>query len=190
MLKSSRSSIVLAVSAFIGIVLLIWFVQVYNQAVWFETTIDRSNTGTKNSLSNYTLTLQDVLQVPDMLRDDLVALADAVYQGKYGEDGTKAVMLWTSDQSIPLDQQQYREIADLMKSGRKEFQLGQDRKTELCTSYDLYLNQFGSGMLAKLGGFPKRDINRLCRLVLDKSTNRAFETFEAESIKVRPKKDE
>jgi hypothetical protein len=161
------------------------YITAYNQAVVFESGISTTDKGTRTALSTYTLTLKDLAQVPEMMVDDLVRYADAVYSGRYGEEGSKALVQFITEQNQNLDTKTYDQIAAVMQSGRKEFQLGQDKKTEQCEQYDRARDFLWQGFWIKRAGFPKKNIEELCKLVLDKSTNEAFRTHEVESIKLK-----
>lgn len=161
------------------------YISNHNEAVSWEAKIARSDTGTKNRLSGYTMTMRDIAQIPDMLIEDFTRAANAIYEGRYGPDGSQAMMQWITEQNLPFDQSIYTRIADVITAGRKEFELGQAQKIELCEGYEAARRYVWSGFWMRLAGFPDRDIVTMCRVVLDTTTNRVFQTFEAENIKLR-----
>ena len=161
------------------------YISNHNAAVSWEAKISRSDSGTKNRLSSYTMTMRDIAQVPDMLIEDFTRAANAIYEGRYGPNGSQAMMQWITEQNIPFDQSIYTRIADVITAGRKEFELGQAQKIELCEGYEAARRFMWSGFWMRVAGFPDRDIVTMCRIVLDASTNRVFQTFEAEEVRLR-----
>jgi hypothetical protein len=161
------------------------YISNHNAAVNWEAKIARSDSGTKNKLSGYTMTMRDIAQVPDMLIEDFTKAANAIYEGRYGPDGSQAMMQWITEQNLPFDQSIYTRIADVITAGRKEFELGQAQKIELCEGYEAARRYVWTGFWMRVAGFPDRDIVTMCRIVLDSTTNRVFETFESEQIKLR-----
>lgn len=169
----------------VGAVLFGTYISAYNSGVRYEAQIEKFHKASQNTLSNYTLKVQEMAQVPDMYKNDLKEVIDATFQGRYGKDGSKAVMQWIQEQNLQFDSKLYLNLQAVMESGRDEFKLSQDRKLEICTQYEQELGYFWKGMWMGFAGYPKKDLSTICKVVLDKQTNTTFDTGEATVIKIR-----
>ncbi|MGL4520544.1 MAG: hypothetical protein ACRCUJ_12975, partial [Phocaeicola sp.] len=110
---------------------------------------------------------------------------EAEMSSRYGDGGSKAMMQWIQEKGQVVDQKVYLNIQAAMQGGRKEFQLSQDRKLEACATYKSNLEYVWSGFWLGLAGYPKVDLGKMCQVVSDAQTNRAFETGLAETISIK-----
>lgn len=161
------------------------FVSHYNTLVRFENNIEKFDNASKNVRSAYTLKIKEMAQIPDMYLADLTKVINETMEGRYGKDGSKAVFQFIQEQNLPLDPKLYQSIQAEMVQGRAEFKISQDKKMDICTGYQNQLNYAFSGFVASMLGFPKKDIDTLCKIVLDSETNKVFETHEDSAIKLR-----
>lgn len=157
----------------------------YNTLVRFENNIEKFDNASKNVRSAYTLKIKEMAQIPDMYLNDLTKVINETMEGRYGADGSKAVFQFIQEQNLPLDPKLYQSIQAEMVQGRAEFKISQDKKMDICTGYRNQLDYAYSGFVANLLGFPKKDIDKLCKIVLDSETNKVFETHEDSAIKLR-----
>lgn len=160
-------------------------ISTYNTNVRHEANIEKFDKDSKNTLSAYTLKIKDMAQIPDMYVNDLKSVVESTFQGRYGADGSKAVMQWIQEKNLPFDSSLYKNIQVAMEAGRNEFKLSQTKKLDICGMYDIQLNSAMSGMFSSVMGFPKKDVTKLCSIVLDTDTNRAFETGIAEKVSLK-----
>lgn len=172
--------VVVTVVGFVGM-----YVSTSNTNTQMESNIEKFHKASQNTLSNYTLKIRDMAQIPDMYTADLKKVIDATFQGRYGKDGSKAVTQFMTENNLQFDSSMYKSLQVAMEAGRNEFKLSQDKKLDVCTGYENQLNYVMSGFMSRVAGFPKKDIDSLCKIVLDKETNEAFETGEAKTIKLR-----
>lgn len=160
-------------------------VSVNNTNVEFESKIQAFNKASESTLSNYTLKIQDMAQVPNMYKDDLMGVIDKTFQGRYGSDGSRAVVQFMNERNIPLDSSLYKNLQIAMEAGRNEFNLSQTRKFDVCSGYQNQLGYAMSGMTSRILGFPRIDIKKECQVVSDSDTRKAFDTGIAEKTKLR-----
>ncbi|AAQ17956.1 hypothetical protein Aeh1ORF287c [Aeromonas phage Aeh1] len=172
--------IVVPVMGFVGM-----YVSTSNTNTQFESNIEKFHKASQNTLSNYTLKIRDMAQIPEMYTADLKKVIDATFQGRYGKDGSKAVTQFMTENNLQFDSSMYKSLQVAMEAGRNEFKLSQDKKLDVCAGYENQRNFVMSGFFSRMAGFPKKDVDSLCKIVLDKETNKAFETGEAETIKLR-----
>lgn len=172
--------IVVPAIGFIGM-----YVSTSNTNTNFEANIEKFHKASQNTLSAYTLKIQDMAQIPEMYKNDLKEVINATFQGRYGKDGSKAVTQFMTENNLPFDSSMYKSLQVAMEAGRNEFKLSQDKKLDVCTGYEKQRNYVMSGFFSTMAGFPKKDVDSLCKIVLDKQTNKAFDTGEAETLKLR-----
>lgn len=156
-----------------------------NRAVEYEQNINKFDRTSQNTLSNYTLKINEMVQVPEMYAADLKEFIKATFEGRYGAEGSQASMQWIQEKNIPIDASMYKELQIVMSSGRDEFKMSQDRKLEICTQYDIMTNKPVSKFILSIVGYPSLDVQTKCRIVLDNQTIKTFETGIAEPIKLR-----
>lgn len=146
-----------------------------NSFVTLETQVKKFNKDSENHLSNYTLKVQETAQVPEMYKDGLKEVIKDTFQGRYGQDGSKAVMQWIQEQNIPFDSSLYKEIQVVISSGRDEFRISQTKKLDACGLYETKLGQFPGSMIAGMFGYPRIDLEKTCQVVSDVTTQKAFD---------------
>jgi len=161
------------------------YITYHDSGVQYETRLDAEWNKSKNTLSTYTTKVQEVAQVPGMYRDDLVKVVEATFQGRYGKDGGKAVFQFIQEKNMNLDPGLYRQIQQVMESGRNNFESSQNAVIDIKRSYETQLNKVWSGFWMKLAGYPKIDLNKYKVVVLD-TVNEKFESGKDEVIKLRP----
>ena len=160
------------------------YVSYNDQAVDLETRIVAQHDNLKNIKSNYTLKIQEIVQVADKYKDDLRDIVDATFEGRYGEDGSQAMFQWIQEQNINLDPSVYKEIQVTIKAGRAEFQNAQTGFLDTKRIYERQLQSFISGFFMKsINDFPRIDLDEYKTIVAD-STRKEFETGTDSAIKI------
>lgn len=163
---NKMKTLFLAIAAtFMLLVATIFFTYVgkYDQAVSYEAQISRFDKDSQNVLSNYTIKIKEMAQVPDMYKDDLQDVIQATFQGRYGQDGSKAMFQWIKEQNIQFDSSLYTNIQMAVEAGRDEFRLSQTKKIDVCEDYRGYTKKFFNRIF--LGGeFPSYNINKMCQV--------------------------
>ena len=98
----------------------------YASAVAFgaqhENGIKATYENNKQILGNYTTRVAEMAQVPEMARDDLAAVMESAFNGRYGENGSQAaVQLIVEAYPGQIDPALYRNLQTTIESGRIEF---------------------------------------------------------------------
>lgn len=143
------------------------YVQYHNLGVQYETKLDATWKENKVVLNTYTTKVQEVAQVPGMYKKDLLQVVEATFQGRYGKDGSKAVFQFIQEKNMSLDPQMYRQIQQVIESGRNDFQTSQKTLIDVRRSYETQLGMFWSGLWLKVAGYPKIDLDKYKIVVLD-----------------------
>lgn len=154
----------------------------YNDFAQLEVQVKKFNKDSENHLSNYTLKVQETAQIPDMYKDGLKEVIRETFQGRYGKDGSKAVMQWIQEQNIQFDSSLYKEIQVVISSGRDEFRISQTKKLDACSIYETKLLKFPGSMVAGMFGYPRLDLEKTCQVVSDNQTQAAFDSGKQKPI--------
>lgn len=138
----------------------------------------------RNVRSSYTLKIMDMAQVPSMYKDDLMDVITATFEGRYGNDGSKAVFQFIQEQNMQLDSKLYSNIQAAMEAGRNEFQVSQNRLIDLKRQYETSMGYVVKGMFIRMAGFPKIDLGKY-DIIIEATTQELFDTKVDKAIKLR-----
>jgi len=156
--------------------LFLMYQSLHDTAIEWENEIEKKNQESEATLSNITLTIQDIAGVNGMYTDDLKEIVKGTFEGRYGEDGAKAAILMITEKNHDFDPSGYTKLRNVIEGGRKEFDISQKRKIEVCQEYKKTREYLVRGSLLRFAGFPKKNMDLLCVVVSDKSTRKAFDT--------------
>lgn len=138
----------------------------------------------QNVLGQYTLKIQEAAQVPEMYKNDLKEVVSAAVTGRYGKDGSKAVMQWIKEANIPFDSSLYGKMQQIIQAGRDHFETEQTRMIDVKRSYETNLGYVWMGFWLRTAGYPKIDLAKF-KPVVAGDTARAFETGVQAPVKLR-----
>jgi len=180
---------VLAVLGLITFLVIGMFVEANNYGVKAEQSIIAAYDDNRNILSTYGKKVAETAQVPAMYRDDLTKVVSASMEGRYGADGSKAAFQWLKEMNIPFDSSLYKQIQQIIESGRNDFQVGQTKLIDQKRAYQTELGKFPRSMFMSILGFPKIDLKKY-DIVSDNRTEAAFDTKREEAIQLLPQSKE
>lgn len=189
-MKTQFSSNLVAALVFIGIPIAIFafvvvmYIKYHNMGVNFEKRLDSTWQENKVVLNTYTAKVQEVAQVPAMMKDDLSQIIEQTFQGRYGENGSQAVFQFIQEQNLNLDPQLYRQIQQVMESGRNDFQTSQKVLIDVKMNYQAALDYFWSGLWLGIAGYPKLDLSKY-NIVTLSEVEAKFESGQDSVIKLR-----
>ena len=162
--QNQRGSALVAVLAVLGIVVVLGgivamlFIGAHNTANSFEQRIKAQHDNNKNILSQYSQKVMEAAQVPSMMRDDIVKVATAAMQGRYGAEGSKAVFQMIREQNPSLDPSVYVKLQTIIESGRTEFQTAQTVLLDTKRAYETALGSIPKGTFISIVGYPKLNL--------------------------------
>lgn len=166
-------------------VLLGSYISANNYAATAEENIKATYQNNQNILGQCTLKVQEVGQVPGMYADDLKGVITAAVTGRYGADGSKAVMQWIQEQNpTSLSTELYSKVQVVMESCRNQFTGEQTILVDRIRAYETAQRLFWKGMWIRTAGFPTID-KKDFKLVLASGTEEEFRTGKQEPIKLR-----
>jgi hypothetical protein len=166
--------ITLGVAATVAIICGTSYVVSYNSANRLEKSVEAAAENNKNILAQYGNKIAEAAQIPDMQRDDLIAVTTAAIEGRYGKDGSKALFQMITEQNPQLDPTLYVQLQQMIEAGRNDFTFAQTELVEKTRIYETQLGSFWTGTWMNVAGYPKIDLEDY-KIV---STVRADEAFE------------
>lgn len=189
-MKTQKGSGVIAILSILGLMfagmffVVAMYIKYHNLGVTFEKRLEGTWQENKVVLNTYTTKVQEVAQVPGMMRDDLGKVIEQTFQGRYGSDGSKAVFQFIQEQNMNLDPQLYRQIQQVMEAGRNDFQTSQKVLIDVKMNYQAALDYAWSGFWLGVAGYPKLDLTKYNIVTLGE-VEAKFESGRDEVIKLR-----
>jgi hypothetical protein len=161
------------------------YVSAYNMGNTMETNIKATYTNNQNVLASYSQKVVEAAQVTDMMRDDLVKVAQAAISGRYGEDGSKAVFQAIVEQNPLVSEKLYLKLQQIVEAGRDEFKVNQTRLIDQKRVYQESLGSFWRGMWMRITGYPKINFDDY-KIIITDSVEKTFQSGkEAAPIQLR-----
>lgn len=137
------------------VMFVVTYVSMYNGAVQSEKQIVASYDNMKNVLGQYSLKVSEAAQVPKRYRDDLTSVYSAALEGRYGDDGSKAVFQFIREHNPNFDSALYTKIQTIIEAGRDKFENQQAQFIDIKRGYETRLDYFVTGTVLRFAGFPR-----------------------------------
>jgi len=139
----------------------------------------------KQVLGQYTVKVQEAAQIPDMAKDDLTEVMTKALDARYGEGGSQAVFSMIKE-SYPgaIDPALYRNIQDIITSGRTDFTNNQTKLLDRKRDYEASLNYMWKGTWLHIAGYPKINLDDY-NVVTSARAETAFKNGVDEPIKLQ-----
>jgi hypothetical protein len=168
---------------FLGIAV-VSVISINNDLVSQEAGLDAQYKQNQNNYDNFTKKVIEVAQVPAMMRDDLEKITKAAISGRYGSKGSQAVFQFIKEQNPTVSPEIYSKIQQVIDAGRTSFESEQKMLLDKKRLYTVQLNSFPTGVVARVLGFPKIDLNKI-DIVTSDDTEKTFATKKGNPIKLR-----
>lgn len=180
-MKKQIGSALIAVMVFLAVLLSIAgvafmsYVNANNYGVTVEAQLKAKRDDNRNILAQYGQKISEMVQVPEMMKNDLKEVVVGAIEGRYGEDGSKATWQWIQEQNPQLDSSVYLQVQRAIEAGRDEFKNSQTGMLDIKRSYETQLGYFWTGMWLRIAGFPKLNLDEY-KIVSTARADKAFET--------------
>jgi hypothetical protein len=156
-----------------------------NQANGFETDIKAKYADNKNVYDNGWKKVKEVAQVPDLQVAALQKVYETAMTGRYGDDGSRAVVQFITEQNPNLDQQTFVKIQQDIEAFRNEFKANQTQLVSQKQAYERFLRATTSGRFYNmLGGYPRIDLDKF-DIVTSERTEEDFKSKKSEPISLK-----
>lgn len=172
----------------VGAVAIMSAIGIYNNCINQEAGLEAQYKQNQNNYDNFYKKVVETVGVTDKYATDFKKIYDGVMEGRYGEDGSKAMFQMITEQNPQMDQSLYKQVQQIIESGRESFSADQKSLLDKKRVYESYIQQIPGGLIAKAMGFPKKDISKFDIVTSDR-TEKAFETKKDEPINVNPKEE-
>lgn len=139
----------------------------------------------RQMLGKHSTQISEMAQVNTMYRDDLSKVYSDAMEGRYGENGSGAVMQWIQEQNPTMDAALYTRLSQKIEANRDEFTNAQRVLLDQKRAYETQLALVWSGFWLKtVAGYPKINLDDI-KVVTSTHSNKAFESGVDDGIQVR-----
>jgi hypothetical protein len=162
---------------FIGIVIAVivssyW--SAYNYGNRMDNQLIAIQDNNKNIYAQGTQRVMEIVQVPKMYADDLGQLIEKDIQGRYGKNGSQAMMQWITERQLTVDPSLYAKVQQTVEQFRLDFQNNQTRLIDVKRSYMTAQGSLWQGLWLRIAGFPKVNMADFSAITTDQ-TEAVFE---------------
>ena len=165
------------------------FIGFQNESNGYENGIRAQYDNNRNVYDNGWKKVSETAQVPEMATDQLKKLYDTAMTGRYGEDGSRAMLQFIKEQNPTIDGTLFRQIQQAIEAFRNQFQQAQTELVARRQSYQNFLTANTSSRFYNWisgGSYPKIDLTKYDIVTSDK-TETDFDTKRAEPLKLNNK---
>jgi hypothetical protein len=189
-MKNNRGFTVLGVVgaglATVIVVMLIMFGMSYvsynNLGAAMDAQVKAEWTNNQNILSSYTLKVKEAAHVPDKYQAALKDIVSSTFHGRYGDNGSQATVQWIRENNIQFDASMYKQIQQIIESGRNDFKISQTKLIDLKRQYEVEQNSVWSGFWLRMTGYPKVPLSQYT-VVIEAGTTEKFKTGVDQEVK-------
>lgn len=157
-----------------------------NQANGFEVDIQSVYANNQNTYDNGFKKVLEEAQVPKMQVAGLKELYDGVMKGRYGANGSQAMLQMIRENNPTLNQETYLKIQRTIEEFHDTFQASQTDLISKKQAYQRFLSATTSGRIYNIiGHYPHIDLSKYDIVTSDQTQN-AFQTKRAGVLQIDP----
>ena len=170
----------LAVPAIFG------YVSAYNLGNRTENQLTAMLENNENIYANGTQKVIEIAQVPSMYAEQVGKVTREAIQGRYGQDGSKAVFQFLQEQNPELDPAIFAKIQVVIEEFRNKFELAQRDMIDVKRMYNTQLGSLWTGFWLGVAGYPKVDMKKF-EIVTTERARQTFDTKRDQGINLNQK---
>ena len=170
----------LAVPAIFG------YVSAYNLGNRTENQLTAMLENNENIYANGTQKVIEIAQVPSMYAEQVSKVTRDAIQGRYGQDGSKAVFQFLQEQNPQLDPAIFAKIQVVIEEFRNKFELAQRDMIDVKRMYNTQLGSLWTGFWLGVAGYPKVDMKKF-EIVTTERARQTFDTKRDQGINLNQK---
>jgi Tfp pilus assembly protein PilE len=170
----------LAVPAIFG------YVSAYNLGNRTENQLTAMLENNENIYANGTQKVIEIAQVPSMYAEQVSKVTREAIQGRYGQDGSKAVFQFLQEQNPQLDPTIFAKIQVVIEEFRNKFELAQRDMIDVKRMYNTQLGSLWTGFWLGVAGYPKVDMKKF-EIVTTERARQTFDTKRDQGINLNQK---
>lgn len=175
----------LSVALLVGVLAVTSYIQYANYGHATETALKTKMDDNRQLLGKHSTQIGEMAQVNTMYRDDLAKVYSDALEGRYGENGSGAIMQWIQEQNPNMDSALYTRLSQKIEANRDEFANEQRILLDQKRAYETQLGLVWSGFWLRLTGYPKVNLEDI-KVISSTHSNKAFETGVDDGIQLRP----
>lgn len=180
------AAIVIGVLVIGALLCVVSYVSAANYANEQEVALKNIKNNNKNILATHYNKVQEIVQVPQMYKDDLYGLVEKQLTARYGDNGSQAMFQWFQEQNLDLDREQYRKIQQVMEAGRNEFKNAQTDMLDRKSAYQTQIGYLWRGFWIRAAGYPKVDLDKEYAPIIAESTQAIYDSGVDPGVKILP----
>ena len=138
----------------------------------------------QNSLSTHVNRVMEMVQVPKMAKNQIKDVVKANMEGRYGDNGSKAVFQAIAEQNATMPKELYINLQHAMDAGRTDFQADQNMRIDKCNAYRDFYTVLPWSLLANFTGRPHIDMKKMCTPVIAEAAAESFRTGRTEALDI------
>lgn len=160
----------------------IGYVSINNTCVAKEATLTATKDNSKSVYDNFWKKVKEVAQVPAEYQKGMQQTYAAIMTGRY-ENSQHVMMNWIKEANPSFDSSMYKQVQQVIESGRNDFQASQMQMVDQVRDYKTYVGQMPTSFFARLAGYPKIKWEDFEVLTSDR-TDDAFKTHKDAAVNV------
>ncbi len=160
----------------------IGYISVNNTCVAKEATLVATKDNSKSVYDNFWKKVKEVAQVPAEYNKGMKETYTAIMDARY-KNSTHVMMNWITEANPNFDSSMYKQVQQVIESGRNDFQDSQKQMVDKVRDYKTYVGQMPTSFFARMAGYPKINFADYEVLTSDR-TDDAFKTHKDAAVNV------
>lgn len=164
-----------------------FYVSTSNTCVQKEATLVATKDQSKSVYDNFWKKVKEVAQVPEEYNKNMKETYTAIMNARY-QNSTNLMMNWIKEANPAFDASIYKQVQQVIESGRNDFQDSQKQMIDQVRDYKTYIGQMPASFFVRMAGYPKIKWEDFEVLTSDR-TDSAFKTHKDAAVDVFSKGD-